>query len=349
MTSEAFRNNPLFLRNQFEGEGTFQIPIVKKQHISLEQLKFIGYDHIKSDERENKDSVVHFFLDDYKFEVLWNHPEPRLEKLKQYKAVLTPQYSLYTEMPITLQIYNTFRNRWVGAYLQSNGITVIPTMCWGEPQSFWFCFYGVEAGSFVAVSTVGVRKEKTLFMQGYEEMLKRLQPERIICYGEPFQEMEGNIVTVDYEETNHLSKWAACICGEEALPQNHSIVIKRYGYVLAEKGMGRAGGERKNKLHSNRSQLMHILRNDKGHLPDTPANRELIESVANDPQNYVGTDSRGHAWYAQTRSDGTQVWAEVRDHTIINGGVNDKPKDFNETTGLKNNPKKSYLTWGYEE
>ncbi len=41
----------------FEGEGTFQIPIVKKQHISLEQLKFIGYDHIKSDERENKDSV----------------------------------------------------------------------------------------------------------------------------------------------------------------------------------------------------------------------------------------------------------------------------------------------------
>ena len=180
-------------------------------------------------------------------------------------------------------------------------------------------------------------------------MLKRLQPERIICYGEPFQEMEGNIVTVDYEETNHLSKWAACICGEEALPQNHSIVIKRYGYVLAEKGMGRAGDERKNKLHSNRSQLMHILRNDKGHLPDTPANRELIESVANDPQNYVGTDSRGHAWYAQTRSDGTQVWAEVRDHTIINGGVNDKPKDFNETTGLKNNPKKSYLTWGYEE
>lgn len=77
LTSEAFRNNPLFLRNQFEGEGTFQIPIVKKQHISLEQLKFIGYDHIKSDERENKDSVVHFFLDDYKFEVLWNHPEPR--------------------------------------------------------------------------------------------------------------------------------------------------------------------------------------------------------------------------------------------------------------------------------
>ena len=92
---------------------------------------------------------------------------------------------------------------------------------------------------------------------------------------------------------------------------------------------------------------MHIFRNDRGHLPDTPANRELIESVANDPQNYVGTDSRGNAWYAQTRSDGTQVWAEVRDKTITNCGVNDKPKDFDEITGLKNNPHKSYLAWRY--
>lgn len=261
-----------------------------------------------------------------------------MEKLRQYKAVLTPQYSLYAEMPITLQIYNTFQNCWVGAYLQSNGITVIPTMCWEEPQSFWFCFDGVEIGSFVAVSTVGVRKEKTLFMQGYEEMLKRLQPESIICYCEPFEEMKGNIITVDYEETNRLSKWAACICVEEDLPQDSNAVIKRYGYVPAEKGMGRAGGERKNRLPSNRSQLMHMFRNDRGHLPDTPANRELIESVANNPKNYVGTDSRGYAWYAQTRSDGTQVWAEVRNETIINGGVNDKPKNFDEITGLKNNP-----------
>ena len=35
MTSETFRNQGLFLRNQFQGEGIFEIPIVKKQHISL--------------------------------------------------------------------------------------------------------------------------------------------------------------------------------------------------------------------------------------------------------------------------------------------------------------------------
>ncbi len=33
-------------------------------------------------------------------------------------------FSMYTEMPVALQLYNCFRNRWTGAYLQQNGITV---------------------------------------------------------------------------------------------------------------------------------------------------------------------------------------------------------------------------------
>ncbi len=40
-------------------------------------------------------------------------------------------------------------------------------------------------------------------MKGYREMLRRIEPERIICYNTPFPEMEGNIVFVDYD----LSSW----------------------------------------------------------------------------------------------------------------------------------------------
>ena len=100
MTSETFRNQGLFLRNQFKGEGIFEIPVVKKQHVNVETVTLIGYDHVKPEEKEFTNAMVHFFLDDYKFEVLWNNPEPRIKKLAQYRAVLTPQYSLYTEMPI---------------------------------------------------------------------------------------------------------------------------------------------------------------------------------------------------------------------------------------------------------
>lgn len=35
-------------------------------------------------------------------------------------------------------------------------------------------------------------------MRGYNEMLKRLEPKNIIALGVPFQEMQGNIIPVDY-------------------------------------------------------------------------------------------------------------------------------------------------------
>ena len=40
-------------------------------------------------------------------------------------------------------------------------------------------------------------------MAGYNDMLRRIEPEKIICYHTPFPEMQGDIVYVDYE----LSSW----------------------------------------------------------------------------------------------------------------------------------------------
>ena len=51
MTSETFLNQGLFLRNQFKGEGIFEIPVVKKQHVNVETVTLIGYDHIKPEEK----------------------------------------------------------------------------------------------------------------------------------------------------------------------------------------------------------------------------------------------------------------------------------------------------------
>ena len=140
MTSEEFRRNPLLLRNQFEKTGTFEIPHIKKDEVSLDNISLIGYDKLNSG-RPNQ--IVHFFLDDYKFEVLWNNPETRIERLSGFQAVLSPQFSIYSEMPVAIQIHNTFRSRWCGAYLQSKGIKVIPSVVWGEPDTFWFCFDGI--------------------------------------------------------------------------------------------------------------------------------------------------------------------------------------------------------------
>ena len=52
INSFEFRNDPLFLRNQFKGVGMFSMPLIKMQDISLEKLSLIGYDKInQSDEK----------------------------------------------------------------------------------------------------------------------------------------------------------------------------------------------------------------------------------------------------------------------------------------------------------
>lgn len=156
---------------------------------------------------------------------------------------------MYIEMNPVMQLYNTFRNRWIGAYLHKKGIKVIPTVNWGLENIFDFCFNGIEKGSVVAVSTYMVSEhgnhsdQKEFFMKGYNEMLKRIEPELIIGYHEPFPEMTGNILYVNYE----LSSWLHYEDDEckSANDSTSTYVIKRfYGYVCSDidKGSGSAFG-----------------------------------------------------------------------------------------------------------
>ena len=56
-------------------------------------------------------------------------------------------------------------------------------------------------------------------------MLRRIQPAKIICYSQPFPEMEGEIIPVDYE----LSSWKYQNKSQEILhtqPSRGMIVTK---------------------------------------------------------------------------------------------------------------------------
>jgi len=133
------------------------------------------------------DGALHFFLDDYRFETVWNRPRQVLPALQGYATLLTPDFSLYRDWPRTLQIWNVYRNRWCGAFWQSLGYAVIPTISWGGASSFDFCFLGVPLRSFVAVSTVGLKLDQPwsyhLFLDGFQEMIRRLRPSAVLCYG----------------------------------------------------------------------------------------------------------------------------------------------------------------------
>lgn len=62
MKSEDFRNDPFFLRNQFSGYGIFEMPVIKKQDINLDNVSLIGYDKTKLGDKSETQKLVHFFL-----------------------------------------------------------------------------------------------------------------------------------------------------------------------------------------------------------------------------------------------------------------------------------------------
>ena len=199
MKSKLKKQDQKLLRNEYDSDNIFGIPTVRKCSINNKSLKFIAFDQVDNSKRNSEEKSIHFFIDDDKFNKVYDKAEKHFEKLAKFEVVLTPDFSLYADMPLAIQINSVFKNRWCGAYWQDLGFRcVIPTINWGDERSYEFCFLGVEMGSVVAVSTLGSRREKDLFIKGYKKMMEVIKPIQIFCYDEPFDEMEGEILYVEY-------------------------------------------------------------------------------------------------------------------------------------------------------
>lgn len=54
MTSEEFRNNKLFLRNQFDVSDRFHMPDIQGSHFDVSHIELIGFAQISSHDIINK-------------------------------------------------------------------------------------------------------------------------------------------------------------------------------------------------------------------------------------------------------------------------------------------------------
>ena len=181
--------------------GYYQFPTLKASHYVPEEL--IGFNYVKSYEGKRDGIGVHFFLDDYQFERLWNNPYENIERVRGFSCVLTPDYSLYLDMPLSMKIWNIYRSRLIGQMMQDAGLEVIPTLQWAEEETLKFCFDGLPEGGVFAVSTVGVKREETaqeLWRAGMTAAIERLKPESIISYGSQIEYDFGD-VKVKYIES----------------------------------------------------------------------------------------------------------------------------------------------------
>lgn len=164
--------------------GKYEFPMLKPVNAWLDDVKAVAFPQAKN-EKFPRQSFCHFFVNDYTFERLWVNASKHIDYLRNFKYVCSPDFSLYTDMPLALQIYNVYRSRALGFCLSMFGIDVIPTVTWGDESTFDFCFDGLPQQSTLAVSTNGCffDEGKMCYINGFKEMCERLNPTQVLVVG----------------------------------------------------------------------------------------------------------------------------------------------------------------------
>lgn len=162
--------------------GVFEFPIIKPTYIIPNRL--IAFS--KAISCTDYDQWVHFYEDDYLFERIWRNPQKYLDVLQRYNGVILPDFSLYRDMPLAMQIWNIYRSRAIGHWLQINGITVIPNIRYGDKRTYKICCDGISKKCVIAIGTHGTIKhavDREIFSEGLDSVIKRLEPSAIVIYG----------------------------------------------------------------------------------------------------------------------------------------------------------------------
>lgn len=146
----------------------------------------IGFNYVMTTRKTPAHTGVHFFVDDYQFERCWRRPEGYTERLRQFEAVCTPDFSLYRDMPLPMQLWNVYRSRALGHYWQQQGVTIIPTLQWATTDTYEWSLGGVPEGGTVAVSALGCRNDPmamALWHEGMSAALDIVRPGRVLLHG----------------------------------------------------------------------------------------------------------------------------------------------------------------------
>ena len=136
---------------------------------------------------------VCFYEYDRRFAQCLHAPKEFCGDLKRFKGIITPDCSLYIDMPLVTQIFNVYKSRAIGSFFQSQGIYVIPNVRWGDERTYTtealpekVAFLGLPKHSILSVGTYGCvqsKEAKFYFREGMCAMLEELEPEVVLVYG----------------------------------------------------------------------------------------------------------------------------------------------------------------------
>lgn len=150
---------------------------------------------------ENKDNTIHFYIDDYQFERIWNSPIKYTKILKKFSCLIGPDFSMYKNFPKPLQMFNLYKQRLLTAYWQSLDIKVIPNVCWSNFDDLETCLDGLPKYSVIALSTNGCLNKqcKNDFVKCFNKMKEILKPLKILVVGKLPEEIKYTQEIIQYD------------------------------------------------------------------------------------------------------------------------------------------------------
>ncbi|MDO4575902.1 MAG: DUF4417 domain-containing protein [Planctomycetia bacterium] len=217
-------------------ESELDIPAMWSE-IHVEPNRLIPFNQVKTFRGDRANIGVHFFLDDYQFERVWNRPERYAQMLDGFACVTTPDFSMYSDMPQVMQMWNHYRKQLIGQFWQNRGLTVVPTLNWSSQRSFQFCFDGIPKHSTVAVSSVGCCKNPTVrekWIQGMNMAVQVLQPRNILFYGD----------TIEFDHRDIPMIFHRPVFPRKPTPQKSPSIGERTRFLMANTGLIFDGAKR---------------------------------------------------------------------------------------------------------
>ena len=91
-----------FMVSDADYSGKYEFPVLFPTYQVPNRLIVFS----KALKTQDYNQWIHFYEDDVSFERIWRNPQRYLPLLKKFNGVILPDFSIYRDMPLAMQIWN---------------------------------------------------------------------------------------------------------------------------------------------------------------------------------------------------------------------------------------------------